>query len=193
MKSKNQKKAEALKYKMPRVHVVDLENNRSDYRASINDEAYVTAGSFEEEVSKLKRWVKKHNWSALDMFPVIVTGYGYGAITYLVRIAKVKAEGEDLKAYMCSDSICMENRMKRYDEVIRLAELPWPTDKEDWRFKKKQMEYADFGEAFRVWEERRRLIRVNPDEEEPDIETCIRVLKKNGYKVQKPVVTYEEV
>ena len=197
MKNKYQKKAEKLKDELPFVNVTGLANNRSDYRACINGEAYLTVGALPAFTSleRLKRWAKKHGWKPSDLFPCMASAHDYGALTFIVRVNALKEGGEDLRNYICKQEheVFENSDKKRYDEVISLCERPWPTEKEDWRFRKRTMEDHEFKDAHRVWEERRQLIRVNPDEEEPDIETCIRVLKKNGYKVQKPVVTYEEV
>ncbi len=198
MKNKYQKQAEELKNKLPYIYVTKLENNRSDYRACINGEPYLTVGALPafNSLERLKRWARKHGWKQSDLFPCMAGSSDYyGALTFLVRVNALKEGGDDLKNYMCKNKFeaFEESDKKNYDKAIELCFREWPTHKEDWRFEKKQMEDADFGEAFRVWEERRRLIRINPDDEEPDIETCIRVLKKNGYKIQKPVVTYEDV
>ena len=175
---------------MPRVHVVELGNNRSDYKARINGEVYVTSGSFETEVSKWKKGAKMHNWTALDMFPVVASGCDYGAITYIIRIAAVKAAGEELKKYICheSEEYFAENHARRYEEAIRLSEQPWT--EEGWSYGINEITEEKCQEAIDIQKERVRLLHM---EEVPDVEDCIRILKEKGYKILAPEITYKEV
>ena len=194
MKTENQKLARKLLNEMSFISVCQFGTNRADYRANINGEPYLTVGSLDAPLKKLKKWAKKHRWSALDLFPANVRNRSdYGAVTHLVRVDALENDGEELMTYLYRDTIWADNERKRHEEAVRLSKSQWPTKEDNWRFRRETLSEEDCQKNIDLWEERKRLVYAKEESKDPDIETCIRVLKAAGYKIQRPVIQYEEV
>ncbi len=196
MKTKYQKEARELLNRMPSLSAIDLGTRTAGHRCLINGEAYITIGSLSGDriLEKLRKYAKENNWNALDMFPASVSNpqSSYGAVAHVVRVKALTNGGDTLKELICRDDTFQGHNERRYDEVISKANLPWP-DSDHWRFKNRELTEDMCRDAISFLKERNRLLRIKPEEDEPDIETCINVLKKHGYKVMQPIVEYKEV
>ena len=187
MKTTNQKKAKELVRELPRLSVIHL-NTRyaADMRCKIGDEIYVNISCLKSDVlNKLRRIAKKGGWRPSDLFPAVISSHDYGCVTHVVRLGALEDFGrERLKKDICSDSFYNAN----VDEALDAARQPW--DGKTFFGINDPLTDEQCAKAIETLKERSRLIRLG---DVPDIDTCIRILKENGYRIMKPVTEYKEV
>lgn len=200
-KTELQKKARALLDELPRVNGVKLGTEMSaNTRCMIGNEIYVNVTCFDGfySLQRIRAYSKKNGWKPADMFPVRLNSVDYGAVTNIVRIGAFENDVENFKdaLYNHAGDYFEKNYRKKIDRIIELAHKPFPDD-ETWRSgKNKLIDAAKIVRAHEAMEERRRILYPKKGDTsltDPDVETCIRVLKSKGYKIMAPVTEYVEV
>jgi len=200
-KTELQKKARALLDELPRVYGIKLGTNmNADNRCMIGDEIYVNVTSFDGfyTLDRIRAYGKKNGWKPADMFPVKINAGDYGAVTNIVRVGAFENDVENFKNALFKDeNDYFEKRYKKkIDEIIELAHKPFPSDDTWPNGRNKPIDEAKIVRAHEAMEERRRILYPKKGDTsltDPDVETCIRVLKSKGYKIMAPVTEYVEV
>ena len=198
-KTELQKKARELLGELPRVCGVELGTNmHADMRCLIGNEIYVNVTCFDGfySLNRIRAYGKEHEWKPADMFPVKIKAVDYGAVTNIVRVGAFENDVENFKdaLYKASDEIW--GYKKKIDEIIELAHKPFPDGNMWFTGKNKPIDEAKIVRAHEAMEERRRILYPKKGDTsltDPDVETCIRVLKSKGYKIMAPVTEYVEV
>ena len=198
-KTELQKKARALLGELPRVNGVELGTNmHADMRCLIGNEIYVNVTCFSGfyALDRIRAYGKKNGWKPADLFPVRLNARDYGAVTNIVRIGAFENDVENFKDALCKASDEIWGYKEKIDEIIELAHKPFPSD-DTWRNgRNKPIDEAKIVRAHEAMEERRRILYPKKGDTsltDPDVETCIRVLKSKGYKIMAPVTEYVEV
>ena len=200
-KTELQKKARALIGELPRVYGIKLGTNmNADKRCMIGDEIYVNMTCFSGfyTLDRIRAYGKKNGWKPADMFPVKINAGDYGAVTNIVRVGAFENDVENFKNALFKDeNDYFEKRYKKkIDEIIELSHKPFPSDDTWPNGRNKPIDEAKIVRAHEAMEERRRILYPKKGDTsltDPDVETCIRVLKSKGYKIMAPVTEYVEV
>ena len=200
-KTELQKKARALLDELPRVNGVELGTGMSaDMRCMIGNEIYVNTTCFNGSYSlqRIRVYSKKNGWKPVDMFPVRLNAVDYGVVTNIVRIGAFENDVENFKNALYKDENDYFEKInrKKIDRIIELAHKPF-SDDETWQSgKNKPIDAATIVRAHEAMAERQRILYPKKGDmslTDPDVETCIRVLKSKGYKIMAPVTEYVEV